>query len=153
MAIQYNNEDILINCLYTVGTLRWIDRCISAHKKPYNQNLFGIVQGGLDSRLRSICLEGLIGRFLFLFLFLFLFHFYHYSLSFAIPIATIITTYSKRSSRICNWRSIRRRIKRYVLEDSRSMHECPTQRQTKIFDGSRVCSRFGSMLCFGRRYV
>jgi tRNA-guanine family transglycosylase len=26
-------------------TLRWIDRCIKAHKKPQIQNLFGIVQG------------------------------------------------------------------------------------------------------------
>ncbi|KVH98551.1 Queuine/other tRNA-ribosyltransferase, partial [Cynara cardunculus var. scolymus] len=29
-------------------TLRWIDRCIAAHKRPKEQNLFGIVQGGLD---------------------------------------------------------------------------------------------------------
>lgn len=28
-------------------TLRWIDRCITAHKRPHAQNLFGIVQGGL----------------------------------------------------------------------------------------------------------
>ena len=26
-------------------TLRWIDRCIKAHKRPHDQNLFGIVQG------------------------------------------------------------------------------------------------------------
>jgi tRNA-guanine family transglycosylase len=26
-------------------TLRWIDRCISAHQRPHEQNLFGIVQG------------------------------------------------------------------------------------------------------------
>jgi len=25
-------------------TLRWIDRCISAHARPREQNLFGIVQ-------------------------------------------------------------------------------------------------------------
>ena len=25
-------------------TLRWIDRCIAAHKKPHVQNLFGIVR-------------------------------------------------------------------------------------------------------------
>jgi len=43
-------------------TLRWIDRCISAHKKPDKQNLFGIVQGGLDSNLRDQCLDGLIAR-------------------------------------------------------------------------------------------
>lgn len=26
-------------------TLRWIDRCIAAHRRPGEQNLFGIVQG------------------------------------------------------------------------------------------------------------
>lgn len=25
-------------------TIRWIDRCIAAHKRPKEQNLFGIVQ-------------------------------------------------------------------------------------------------------------
>ncbi|XP_064985982.1 uncharacterized protein LOC135585324 isoform X2 [Musa acuminata AAA Group] len=34
-------------------TLRWIDRCIVAHKRPDEQNLFGIVQGGLDPVLRG----------------------------------------------------------------------------------------------------
>ncbi|KAG6784305.1 hypothetical protein POTOM_009996 [Populus tomentosa] len=43
-------------------TLRWIDRCISAHKKPNEQNLFGIVQGGLDPVLRDICVRGLVER-------------------------------------------------------------------------------------------
>ncbi|XP_051188194.1 uncharacterized protein [Lolium perenne] len=43
-------------------TLRWIDRCISAHKKPDVQNLFGIVQGGLDPVLRDICVRGLVER-------------------------------------------------------------------------------------------
>ena len=42
----------------THRTLRWIDRCIAAHQRPSQQALFGIVQGGLDSRLRGICLEG-----------------------------------------------------------------------------------------------
>jgi hypothetical protein len=26
-------------------TIRWIDRCINAHKNPTTQNLFAIVQG------------------------------------------------------------------------------------------------------------
>ncbi|KAG0586949.1 hypothetical protein KC19_2G130200 [Ceratodon purpureus] len=43
-------------------TLRWIDRCIAAHSRPNEQNLFGIVQGGLDPRLRDICLKGLVAR-------------------------------------------------------------------------------------------
>ncbi|XP_016706708.2 queuine tRNA-ribosyltransferase catalytic subunit 1 isoform X1 [Gossypium hirsutum] len=43
-------------------TLRWIDRCIAAHKRPHDQNLFGIVQGGLDPVLRDICVRGLVDR-------------------------------------------------------------------------------------------
>jgi len=29
-------------------SIRWLDRCIKAHSRPNEQNLFGIVQGGLD---------------------------------------------------------------------------------------------------------
>ncbi|CAL0319330.1 unnamed protein product [Lupinus luteus] len=43
-------------------TLRWIDRCIEAHGRPHDQNLFGIVQGGLDPVLRDICIKGLVDR-------------------------------------------------------------------------------------------
>ncbi|GAM20362.1 hypothetical protein SAMD00019534_035370 [Acytostelium subglobosum LB1] len=43
-------------------TLRWIDRCINAHERPQDQNIFCIVQGGLDAKLREICMEGLIQR-------------------------------------------------------------------------------------------
>jgi len=28
-------------------SIRWLDRCIAAHKKPEMQNLFGIIQGGV----------------------------------------------------------------------------------------------------------
>ena len=38
-------------------SLRWIDRCIKAHKRKSEQNLFGIVQGGLDLNLRKIAVE------------------------------------------------------------------------------------------------
>lgn len=41
-------------------TIRWIDRCIAAHNRKTEQNLFGIVQGGLDlsaDGLRAQCLE------------------------------------------------------------------------------------------------
>lgn len=41
---------------------RWLDRCIAAHKRPTEQNLFGIVQGGLHSDLRQISLKDLIER-------------------------------------------------------------------------------------------
>merc|ERR1719183_1404194 len=43
-------------------TIRWIDRCIKAHKKPETQNLFGIVQGGLDDKLRAWCLKEMVKR-------------------------------------------------------------------------------------------
>ena len=43
-------------------TLRWIDRCISAHQRPHEQNLFGIVQGGLNEDLRRRCARELVAR-------------------------------------------------------------------------------------------
>ena len=41
----------------THRTTRWLDRCIAAHSRPAEQNLFAIIQGGLDPRLRDISLE------------------------------------------------------------------------------------------------
>ena len=41
--------------------MRWLDRCFAAHRRPHDQNLFPIVQGGLDTSpggLRDICLAG-----------------------------------------------------------------------------------------------
>lgn len=49
----------------TARSIRWLDRCIAAHKRPKEQNLFAIVQGGLDvspGGLREECLEGMIAR-------------------------------------------------------------------------------------------
>eukprot|EP00930_Biecheleria_cincta_P043547 TRINITY_DN29891_c0_g1_i1.p1 TRINITY_DN29891_c0_g1~~TRINITY_DN29891_c0_g1_i1.p1 ORF type:complete len:465 (-),score=103.13 TRINITY_DN29891_c0_g1_i1:45-1439(-) len=49
----------------TERTLRWIDRCIKAHSKPETQNLFGIVQGHLDTTeggLREYSLKEMIKR-------------------------------------------------------------------------------------------
>eukprot|EP00298_Acanthocystis_sp_HF-20_P026979 c4840_g1_i1.p1 GENE.c4840_g1_i1~~c4840_g1_i1.p1 ORF type:complete len:395 (+),score=163.22 c4840_g1_i1:45-1229(+) len=46
----------------THRTTRWIDRCIAAHKRPHEQSLFAIIQGGLDERLRDISLNQLIER-------------------------------------------------------------------------------------------
>lgn len=49
----------------TERTVRWIDRCIAAHANPHRQNLFGIVQGGLDvseGGLRDYCLDEFIKR-------------------------------------------------------------------------------------------
>jgi queuine tRNA-ribosyltransferase len=39
-------------------SIRWLDRCIKSHKRKDVQNLFGIVQGGIDLNLREIaCTE------------------------------------------------------------------------------------------------
>ncbi|XP_034997154.1 queuine tRNA-ribosyltransferase catalytic subunit 1 isoform X2 [Zootoca vivipara] len=43
-------------------SIRWLDRCIAAHTKPGQQNLFAIIQGGLDPSLRSKCLEEMTKR-------------------------------------------------------------------------------------------
>jgi queuine tRNA-ribosyltransferase catalytic subunit len=49
----------------TYRTLRWLDRCFEANENPTTQNLFPIVQGGLDTRLgglREQCLAGFRNR-------------------------------------------------------------------------------------------
>ncbi|KAJ1839325.1 Queuine tRNA-ribosyltransferase catalytic subunit 1 [Coemansia sp. RSA 2703] len=43
-------------------SVRWLDRSISAHKRPTEQNLFPIVQGGLDERLRTLSANELVKR-------------------------------------------------------------------------------------------
>ncbi|KAF4563319.1 Queuine tRNA-ribosyltransferase catalytic subunit 1 [Pleurotus pulmonarius] len=46
-------------------SVRWLDRCIAQHKragKEGTQNLFAIVQGGLDPALRDRCLGEMIKR-------------------------------------------------------------------------------------------
>ncbi|KAI9193705.1 tRNA-guanine(15) transglycosylase-like protein [Polychytrium aggregatum] len=43
-------------------SIRWLDRCIAAHGKIESQNLFPIIQGGLDPRLREICVEEMVKR-------------------------------------------------------------------------------------------
>lgn len=43
-------------------SIRWLDRCIAAHKQPESQNLFCIIQGGLDVRLREICCKEMMKR-------------------------------------------------------------------------------------------
>lgn len=39
-------------------SIRWLDRCIAANKNPGRQNLFAIIQGGLNAELRKKCLDG-----------------------------------------------------------------------------------------------
>ncbi|KAG7098582.1 hypothetical protein E1B28_000512 [Marasmius oreades] len=46
-------------------SVRWLDRCINYHKssgKDDRQNLFAIVQGGLDFKLRDRCLDAMVDR-------------------------------------------------------------------------------------------
>ncbi|EPS37386.1 hypothetical protein H072_8872 [Dactylellina haptotyla CBS 200.50] len=43
-------------------SIRWLDRCIEAHKYPEKQNLFCIIQGGLDLDLRRQCVEQMVKR-------------------------------------------------------------------------------------------
>jgi len=43
-------------------TVRWLDRCLSVHKAPDKQNLFPIVQGGLDYDKRLDCANQLTKR-------------------------------------------------------------------------------------------
>ncbi|SMR52823.1 unnamed protein product [Zymoseptoria tritici ST99CH_1E4] len=43
-------------------SVRWLDRCIAAHKNPTTQNLFCIIQGGLDLDLRRECCEAMVAR-------------------------------------------------------------------------------------------
>jgi tRNA-guanine transglycosylase len=43
-------------------SVRWLDRCIKAHKHPEKQNLFCIIQGGLDLDLRRQCTADMVAR-------------------------------------------------------------------------------------------
>jgi len=43
-------------------TVRWLDRCITAHTNTTTQNLFPIVQGGLDEEKRKDCADQLTKR-------------------------------------------------------------------------------------------
>ncbi|KAJ5243506.1 tRNA-ribosyltransferase [Penicillium citrinum] len=43
-------------------SVRWLDRCIDAHKNPETQNLFCIIQGGLDLELRKQCCAEMVAR-------------------------------------------------------------------------------------------
>ena len=43
-------------------SVRWLDRCIEAHRKPQSQNLFCIIQGGLDLDLRRECSREMVAR-------------------------------------------------------------------------------------------
>jgi queuine tRNA-ribosyltransferase len=42
-------------------TVRWLERCRAAHRRPDEQALFGIVQGGTDLDLRAASVEAVCG--------------------------------------------------------------------------------------------
>ena len=43
-------------------SVRWLDRCIEAHKRKDEQKLFAIIQGGLNMELRAECIEEMVKR-------------------------------------------------------------------------------------------
>jgi len=43
-------------------SIRWLDRCIGANKNKHRQNLFPIIQGGLDLELRKFCIAEMVKR-------------------------------------------------------------------------------------------
>lgn len=43
-------------------SIRWLDRCIAAHTNTEKQNLFPIIQGGLDVELRKKCVAEMVKR-------------------------------------------------------------------------------------------
>ncbi len=47
---------------FVFRTIRWLDRCLVAHKKPEKQCIFPIVQGGLHADLRVQCVKELVKR-------------------------------------------------------------------------------------------
>ncbi|XP_065646597.1 queuine tRNA-ribosyltransferase catalytic subunit 1 isoform X2 [Hydra vulgaris] len=43
-------------------SIRWLDRCIMANQRKQYQNLFPIIQGGLDLQLRTECIKEMVKR-------------------------------------------------------------------------------------------
>ena len=43
-------------------SIRWLDRCIKGHKRKEHQNLFPIIQGGLNLDWRTTCVKGIKSR-------------------------------------------------------------------------------------------
>ena len=43
-------------------SVRWLDRCMAVHRRPHEQSLFGIVQGGLHEDLRRECAAAMVAR-------------------------------------------------------------------------------------------
>lgn len=43
-------------------SIRWLDRCIAGHRRKEHQNIFPIIQGGLDLELRTKCITEMTKR-------------------------------------------------------------------------------------------
>ncbi|KAH8758463.1 queuine tRNA-ribosyltransferase [Diaporthe sp. PMI_573] len=43
-------------------SVRWLDRCVASHRNPTTQNLFCIIQGGLDVEMRRECTAQMVAR-------------------------------------------------------------------------------------------
>ncbi len=54
------NKPVEYQKLAVDRTLRWAAECLAAHARKEDQSLFGIVQGGIDQRMRAYCAEKLI---------------------------------------------------------------------------------------------
>ena len=55
-----SSEERLLEAMHR--SVRWLDRCLTGHKRPSEQNLFAIIQGGLDTDRRQVCLEEMTRR-------------------------------------------------------------------------------------------
>ena len=61
-VVSSTNDDVNRMMDSAKRTIRWLDRCIAAHSRPTDQNLYAIVQGGLDPSLRDYSLRECISR-------------------------------------------------------------------------------------------
>ena len=55
-----SSEERLVEAMHR--SVRWLDRCLIGHKRPSEQNLFAIIQGGLDTERRQVCLDEMMRR-------------------------------------------------------------------------------------------
>lgn len=60
VANPLSSEERLLEAMER--SVRWLDRCKNEHKRPSDQALFAIVQGGLDLARRQRCLEEMVAR-------------------------------------------------------------------------------------------
>ena len=61
-VIQTTSPDLARMTEAMHRSVRWLDRCIASHANPGTQNLFCIIQGGLDLDLRRQCCEEMVKR-------------------------------------------------------------------------------------------